>query len=166
MSDDVLDIGAAVSGVLIRITLVVVVAGGAWLLAPGIVWQIIALILVGVGAVLPQTGGAWFALIVVPFALITQPVDPGRACLAVLIVHLGHVLATMSLTMPARSRIALRALRPTAVRFVGVQVIAQALAIVAVLLPSAAGAGVPWLAPVGAVAVVAAAALLLRHVRR
>ncbi|WP_460795020.1 hypothetical protein [Microbacterium sp. GXF0217] len=166
MSDDALDIGAAVPAVLIRITLVVVVAGGAWMLEPGIVWQSIALILVVAGAVLPQTGGAWFALIVVPFALITQPEDPARACLAVLIVHLGHVLATMSLSIPLRARVALRALRPTGVRFVWVQAIAQAVAVVAVLLPSAEGTGVAWLAPIGAVAVATAAVLLLRHVRR
>ena len=166
MSDDTLDIGAAVPGAFIRIALVVVVAGGAWMLEPGIVWQIIALILAGVGAVLPQTGGVWFALVIVPFALITQPVDPGRTCLAVLIVHLGHVLATLSLSIPLRARIALQALRPTAVRFLGVQVIAQAVAVVAVLLPSADGRGIPWLAPIGAVAVAGAAVLLLRHVRR
>lgn len=166
MSDDTLDVGASVPGWLVRIALIGVVGGGAWMLEPGIVWQIIALLLVGVGAVLPQTGAVWFALIVVPFALITQPADLWRTCLAVLVVHLGHVLATLSLTMPARSQIALRALRPTGARFLGVQVTAQAVAVAAVLLPSADGTGAPWLAPVGAVAVAAAAALLLRHVRR
>lgn len=166
MSDDTLDIGASVPGWLMRIALIGVVAGGAWMLEPGIVWQIIALLLVLVGAVLPQTGAAWFAMVIVPFALIVQPADLWRACLAVFVVHLGHVLATMSLTMPARSQVALQALRPTAMRFIGVQGIAQLGAITAVLLPSADATGIAWLAPIGAAAVVGVAVLLLRHVRR
>ncbi|MFB7252272.1 hypothetical protein [Microbacterium sp. NPDC056234] len=166
MKDDTLDIGASVPGLLVRVALVGVVGGGAWLLQPGIGWQIIAVVAVVGGAVWPQTGLAWFAMIVVPFALITQPVDLGRACLAVLVVHLGHVLATLSLTVPIRSRIALRALRPTAVRVLTVQLTAQVIAIIAVLLPSADGRGIAWLAPIGALAVVGAAVLLLRRVRR
>lgn len=166
MTDDTLDIGASVPGVLVRIALVCVVGGGTWLLHPGIGWQIIAVIAVGVGAALPQTGMAWISMIVVPVALIMQPVDLGRACLAVLVLHLGHVLATLSLTMPARSWIALQALRPTAMRFLGAQAVGQVVAIVAVLLPAADGSGTAWLGPIGAAAVVAVAVLLLRHVRR
>ncbi|UYO95864.1 hypothetical protein OED01_09605 [Microbacterium sp. M28] len=166
MRDDALDIGTALPGVFIRIALFAVVGGGAWLLHPGIGWQVIAVAAVAGGAAWPQTGLAWFATIVVPFALITQPVDLGRTCLAVLVVHLGHVLATLSLTVPIRSRIALRALRPTALRLLLVQSIAQIVAVVAVLLPSAEGRGIAWLAPIGALAVVGVAVVLLRHVRR
>lgn len=166
MNDDTLDIGASVPGLLVRVALVCVVGGGTWLLQPGIGWQVIAVIAAAVGAALPQTGMAWFAMVVVPMALITQPIDLGRACLAVLVVHLGHVLATLSLTVPIRSRIALRALRPTAMRFLAAQLVAQVFAIVAVVLPSGDGRGVAWLAPIGAAAVAGAAVLLLRHVRR
>ncbi|WP_243225954.1 hypothetical protein [Microbacterium sp. CIAB417] len=166
MTDDRLVIGAWVPAGLVRVLLVLVVGGAVWLLQPGIGWQAIAVIAVVAGAILPQTGLAWFAMLVLPFALLTQPPDLGRACLAVLAVHAGHVLATLSLTMPVRSRIALRALRPTARRFAVAQAIGQAAAACAVLLPAADGAGAAWIAPVGAVGVVALAVLLLQRVRR
>lgn len=164
MRRDALDIGPAVHGTVPRVALVAVVGVAVLLLQPPLFWQAVAGIAAVVGGVLPRTMTGWLALAVVPLALVMQPVDLARTMIAVALIHAGHVLATLVLTVPARSRIALAALRPTALRFLGVQAIAQAVAVVAVILPTADGRGIPWAAPIGAVAVALVALLLIRRV--
>jgi len=162
MRDDVLEIGPWIPGVVPRVALVALVAGASAALGLAAGWQAAAVAAVIIGAVWPRTGLAWFSLVVVPLAVLWQPIDLGHTMIAVAALHLGHVLATMMLAVPVRSRVSLAALRPTAIRLVGVQVVAQALAVVAIVLPRADGAGLAWAAPLGACAVAILAVLLLR----
>jgi hypothetical protein len=164
MKDDTLELGLWIPGAMLRLGAVAVVACAVVILQPGIGWEVLAVLAALAGSIVPITGLGWIALAVIPFALILEPMELGRASLAVLTVHLGHVLATLSLTMPIRSRVSLRALRPTAVRFAVVQLVAQALMVAAVIFASEEGR-VPWLAPVGALAVAGLALVLLRRVR-
>lgn len=161
MRDDVLEIGPWIPGVVPRIALVALVAGASAALGLAIGWQTAAVATAALGAIWPRTGLAWFSLAVVPLGVLWQPLGLAPTMLAVAALHLGHVLAAMMLAIPARSRVSLAALRPTAMRWLGVQVVAQALAVVAVALPRADGPGLAWAAPVGAGAVAILAVLLL-----
>jgi len=76
-------------------------------------------------------------------------------------VHLVHVLTTLILVVPVGARIVLRALRPTALRFLAVQAAAQPLTFL-VMLGSARGiVDAPWAVVAGAGALVALAVVLI-----
>lgn len=165
MRRDTIMIGPAVSGAVLRGVAVALVAAAALALQPPPFWQAAAVLAAVTGAVFPRTGLFWVALLVVPLALLMDEVSLWRTALAIAVVHAGHVLATLSLAIPARSRVALSALRPASVRWAGIQVISQAVAGAALIVPRAEGAGLAWAAPVGALAVALLAVLLLRRAR-
>lgn len=164
MKDDVLLIGRAVPGALIRAAGAGVSIVGAWLVGAPLFWIAVAAVAAVVGAIVPRTMFAWIALAVIPVALILQPSDLPRTCVAIAALHLGHVLATLSGVVSLRSRVALRALVPTARRVVIVQLVAQAAAVLSFAIPAADGRGAAWIAPVGALAVAATAVILVRGI--
>ncbi|GGF33008.1 hypothetical protein GCM10010922_05090 [Microbacterium sorbitolivorans] len=163
MSRDELAIGAAIPGFALRILGVAVVAGAALALQPAPFLQIASIVLAVAGAVFPRTGLSWVALLVVPLALLVGDASPARTAIAIAAVHLGHVLATLCLAIPGRSRAALAALAPTARRWIGVQLVSQVVAAAILLVPRADGSGLAWAAPIGAIAVAGLAYLLLRR---
>ncbi|MFP3607991.1 hypothetical protein, partial [Paraburkholderia sp. SIMBA_053] len=70
-------------------------------------------------------------------------------------MHAIHVLPALSLVVPLRSRLAVRVLRPTFLRFGIVQLLSQPLVFAMWLLaPSGVDRGTEWLAPVAAAALV------------
>jgi hypothetical protein len=166
MSRDELAIGPAVPGFALRIGGVAVVAAAVLVLQPAPFWQAASLLAAVAGAVFPRTGLAWAALVVVPLAVLTGDASPSRTAVAIAAVHLGHVLASLSLVIPGRSRVALAALAPTAVRWCGVQLVSQAVAAAIVLIPRADGSGLSWAAPIGGLAVALLAVVLLRRAER
>ena len=163
MSRDELAIGPAIPGFALRILGVAVAAGAVIALHPAPFWQVAAFVLAVVGAVFPRTGFAWVALMVVPLALLFDDASPSHTAIAIAAVHLGHVLASLTLAIPGRSRVALAALAPTARRWLGIQLDSQAVAAAVLLVPRAGGSGLAWAAPVGAIAVALLAYLLLRR---
>jgi hypothetical protein len=92
--------------------------------------------------------------------LVSEP-DLGRAMLAVFIVHLIHVLTSLTLVVPRGSRVVLAALRRSGVRLVAVQTIAQPVTVAALLVTAGAAGATPWAVVAAAVAVAAAAAVLI-----
>jgi hypothetical protein len=97
--------------------------------------------------------------------LISEP-DLGRAMIAVLVVQLIHVLMSLSLVIPAGSRVVIAALRPSALRLLAVQAIAQPVSVVVMVVTQGSTQTVPWAAVAGAVAVVALTATLLVRANR
>lgn len=164
MKDDVLLIGRAVPGALIRVAGVGVAIVGAWLVGAPLFWVVVAAVAAVVGAIVPRTMFAWIALAAIPVALVLQSPDLGRTCVAIAALHLGHVLATLSGVVSLRSRVALRALIPTTQRVLIVQFVSQAAALFAFAIPVADGRGAAWIAPVGALAVTATAVILVRAI--
>ncbi|GGO61050.1 hypothetical protein GCM10010910_07940 [Microbacterium nanhaiense] len=165
MRRDQIVIGPAVSGVVLRAAAVAVAAGAAAALQPAPFWQVTLVLVAVAGAVLPRSGMAWVALLVLPVALLAGEVSPWRTAVAIAAVHALHVLASLALAIPARSRVALAALRPTAARWLGVQLVSQLVAAAVLVMPRAVGAGIAWAAPVGALAVALLAIILLRRAR-
>ncbi|KQS09932.1 hypothetical protein ASG04_04900 [Curtobacterium sp. Leaf183] len=117
-------------------------------------WLVIAAVLAVAAAVLPR--GPFAALLVVQLAI----AGIGGSNLAVLVLTTHLVLATSLLWAwtPRTARVQLRALVPSALRFVVVQVGVQAVAFVVVGLFGDAGpVGGVWLAVAGAVGLLALA---------
>lgn len=117
-------------------------------------WLVVAAVLAVAAAVLPR--GPFAALLVVQLAI----AGIGGSNLAVLVLTTHLVLATSLLWAwtPRTARVQLRALVPSALRFVVVQVGVQAVAFVVVGLFGDAGpVGGVWLAIAGAVGLLALA---------
>ncbi|MCI1020047.1 hypothetical protein HWD99_15570 [Microbacterium sp. C5A9] len=160
-ANDSLETAPAVSWLVLRMALVAVAAAGAFLLCPLVGWQWTAVILALLGAVLPPTFGAWGAIACIVIGMLTSEPDLGRAMLAVLVVHLLHVLTSLALVVPRGSRIVLGALRRSAVRVLVVQAIAQPVTVAVMLGTAGATPALPWAVAASAGAVVAAAVLLI-----
>ncbi|KQZ25240.1 hypothetical protein [Microbacterium sp. Root553] len=160
--NDTLQTAPAVSWIAVRIALVAVVAVGAFVLNPLVGWQWVAVILAVTAAVLPQTFAAWGGAACIVIGMLLSEPDVGRATLAVLVVHAIHILTSLTLVIPGGTRVVLAALRPTAIRFVLVQAIAQPLTIAVMLGVDGIRGTAPWAIVAGGVAVAAAAVLLLR----
>ncbi|WP_156759416.1 hypothetical protein [Microbacterium karelineae] len=140
---------AALPGIAPRIALAAAAAAGG-LLNEVTLWQVAAAACGILAAIARPLRTGYLVAALVVMALLQQDPSLARACAAVLIVHAIHVLTSASLVIPVRARVTLRAARPGAIRFVAVQAIGQAAAILAVGLPP--GPGLVWLAPAGAAA--------------
>lgn len=158
--NDSLETAPAVSWLVLRVALVAVAATGAFVLCPLVGWQWAAVVLALLGAALPPTFGGWGAIACIVIGMLVSEPDLGRAMLAVLIVHLIHVLTSLTLVVPRGSRVVLAALRPSGVRLVAVQAIAQPVTVAVLLVTAGAAGATPW-AVVAAAAAVAAAAVML-----
>lgn len=158
---------ADISGLAPRIALLIVAGWGMLVLVPTPMWQVTGMVVVLIGVVAPRSLAAWMGLAAVPIGLLSTDPTAGRTALAVLIVHAAHVLASLTLVVPARSHLSARALRASARRFVVIELIAQPLAFGATILTGTApAAGVVWLAPAGAALLLGAVLLVLRVLRR
>ncbi|WP_311259270.1 hypothetical protein [Microbacterium sp. WCS2018Hpa-9] len=169
-ANDSLQTDPAVSWLVVRGALVAAVAVGAAALCPVIGWQVAAVVLAIVAAVLPQTFAAWGSVGCLVIGMLISEPDLGRAMIAVLVVQLIHVLMSLSLVIPAGSRVVIAALRPSGLRLLVVQVIAQPVTVVVMVVGGVAAQGststVPWAAVAGAGAVVALTATLLVRANR
>lgn len=164
--NDTLQTAPAVSWIVVRVVLIAVVAAGAFVLNPLVGWQWVAVILAVTAAVFPQTFAAWGGVACIMIGMLLSEPDLGRAMLAVLVVHVIHVLTSLTLVIPRGARVVFAALRPTAVRFVLVQAIAQPLTIAVMLGVDGAEGTAPWAVVAGGGAVVALAVLLLVKANR
>ncbi|GGD85175.1 hypothetical protein [Microbacterium murale] len=163
--------GAAVPAVILRLGLVAVVAVAAALLIPVLGWQIAAVAAVVLGVVLPQTFGGWMAIACLAVGMVMHEPSIWRALVAVLVVHIIHVVSSLMLVIPWRGRVVLAALRPTLRRLLLVQLVAQPLTLLVMLIflsgrTSSGGITVEGAAIAGAVALAALAVLFLMRVKR
>jgi len=132
--NDSLSIGPSIHGVWLRaLTVGIAVAAGA---ALGLAWGWLGVLLVAalVGVVLPFTAGVWISAVVLIGALLTQPASFATVAITAAAVHALHVLGSLLLVVRVSSRVSLRALAPTAKRFVFIQLFTQALGVVVGLL--------------------------------
>lgn len=120
-----LEIGPWVPLVALRVALVAA-ACVAFAVAP-LPYALIAVALALVGAVLPASLLGWAAAFVIAMAQLAHPAavaDP-RGYIALIAVHLLHVLAGLILVLPARGRLQVRALAVPARRWLIIEVVAQ-----------------------------------------
>lgn len=158
--DETLRIGASAPGAVMRVLIVLVAVTAAALLDAPPVWFAVVAALALFGAAMPARGGSWAAAAVLVALLVVLGPDGGRASAVVAAVHALHVLGALSLVVPATARVTLQALRPTAVRFAGVQAVGQAVLFVIAAVPTRGS--LPLAAIAGAVAVFVLAITALR----
>ena len=156
--NDRLSTERAFPSVVLRLALVVVVAVAAVVLIPVIGWQVLALAAVVVGVVFPPSFGGWIAIVCLAVGMLMSEPNIWRAMLAVLVVHLVHVLSSLILVTSWRGRVVAATLRPTLRRLLVVQLIAQPLTVLVMLLFLGAG-GVDGDITVEGAAIAGAAAL-------
>lgn len=117
-------------------------------------WLVVALVLAVAAAVLPR--GPFAALLVVQLAI--AGLSGSNLVVLVLTTHLVLATSLLWAWTPRTARVQLRALAPSALRFVVVQVGVQAVGFVVVALFSGTGpVGGVWLAVAGAVGLLALA---------
>lgn len=149
-ANDRLSTGPAVPGAILRLCLPAAAVLAA-LLLPVIGWQIAVIGLAVVGMLFPQTFAGWGSIAGVAIGLLLAEPHIWQAMAAVLLVHVIHVLSSLLPVLPWRGAVVLIALRPTLLRLLAVQAIAQAVTL-AVMLVHDSGAVVSGAALVGAAA--------------
>ncbi|MFK4760231.1 hypothetical protein ACI3KS_04775 [Microbacterium sp. ZW T5_45] len=159
--NDRIETPVAVSGVIIRAALVAAVCLGAAVLVPVIGWSIAAVVCGLLAAAYPASQAGWGAVACFVVGMLIAGPDLGRSMLAVLLVQVILQLGALALVVPLRARVVLAALRPSAVRLVVGQAIAQPATFLVVQATSVAAPVMPWLALVGGGAVLGMSILLL-----
>ncbi len=133
----------------------------------GAPWPEIAVALALVAAAVPRWLAAWVLIGVLAFSVLLEPSpSPARVLLLVLAAHVLHVLAAWTLVIPARARFQPAILLPGLRRLVLVQVPVQLAAAGVLALVNGRPPGLPALAVVAGVAVVALVVLLARPLLR
>lgn len=160
---DRLSIGSSLPGFALLGLAVLVAVGGGMLLGMPTGWLIAMGIAALASGLVPQIGGTWMAAAALAVFLLSDAPAPARTAIAIVAVHLLHVLGSLLLVVSLRARIALRALRPTGIRFVVVQAIAQAAALLVAVLPQSGT--LPLAVVAGAAAVLAVAIIGIRMLR-
>lgn len=158
--------GVAMPAVVLRLGLVAVVMIGALVLIPLIGWQIVAIAAAVVGAVLPQAFGGWIAIACFAVGMLMDEPSIWRAMFAVLVVHVVHVLSSLLLVTSWRGRVVLTALRPTLRRLLLIQLLAQPLTLLVMLLFLSADVTVAGASIAGAAALAAITVLFLLQAKR
>jgi hypothetical protein len=158
------DGGRCVPGILPRVAVVILsLAAFALLPTP---YSYVAIALAVIGALLPPTLATWGCLLVIGLGQLARPADAGDWHLyaALAVVHLLHVVGALSMVIDPRGMLQLRALRRPLARWAMIQVPAQAVLAMALLVREFAVAGSVLLgafAIVGAVSAAAAIVLLM-----
>lgn len=129
-------------------------------------WRVTILCLGLLGAIVPATYAFWGIPIVAAVAVLTADPDPWRTSIAVLATHIVIALGPLSLALSPGVRVVLAALRPTAVRFLWLQVAAQCAAWLTLAITTVgSGRGGASFAIVGGASFVLLAILLLQRLR-
>lgn len=164
-ANDSVSTGIALSWLVLRAMLLAVVVIGAAVLSPLIGWLIAAVALGVIGAALPQSFAAWGSVACLLIGMMIAGPDLGRTMLAVFVVHAVHVLTTLNLVVPVGARVVVGALRPTLIRFLVVQAMAQPLTLLVMLGATAGVAVIPWAVVAGAAALLALVFLLISSMK-
>lgn len=158
-----LAIGPAVPGAVLPVAAAVFGAGGAALIGMPTLWVAVIGAAPLLGGVVRVVGGTWVAAALLMIGLVAADAAPWRTAVVIVVVHLLQVLGSLMLVVPLRALLALRALVPTAVRFVRVQLVCQAVGLLASLLPTRAG--LPVAVIIGSAATLLFAVMAARMLR-
>ncbi|GAA3944914.1 hypothetical protein GCM10022383_23510 [Microbacterium soli] len=158
-----LDIGPAIPGSVLPVVAAAAATGASAAMGLPQGWVGAAGALALLGGIVRQSGGAWLAAAVPTVSLLLAPPNPWRTAAVIGAVHALHVLGSLMLVVPLRSRIALAALRPAARCFLLVQLVGQAVGAGAWLV--AGHSGLPAAVIAGALAVLAFTILMVGRLR-
>lgn len=160
-------VSGSVPGVVLRALLVVIALGSTVLLVDSFFFQLCAFVLATLGAIAPRTFASWASIAVIVIALALKEPEIQRLAIAILAVHAVHVLASLTLVVPAMTKIQLRVLRGSLARFLLVQAIVLPVALGAmVLMADGEEVGYAWLAPIAAGSLLVAITVIMMGFRR
>lgn len=149
-SNDRLSTPAAVPGAVLRLLLPAVAVVAA-LLLPVLVWQLAVIGLALLGMLFPHTFAGWLSIAGVGIGMLLAEPGIWQTMIAVLVVHVMHVMSSLMSVMPWRGPVVLSALWPTLRRLLAIQAVAQPVTLV-VLLTHGSGTTVSGAALVGGAA--------------
>jgi hypothetical protein len=164
--DDTLRIGPAVPGAVLPLLLIVIAVTAGFALQVPIGWVVASGVSAALSGFARMAAGPWLAAAILVVMMLAAEPTLWRTAVVILAVHLLHVLGSLALVVPLRSRVALRALRPTAIRFLLVELVAQAVGAGATLLPVIGGLPIAGLAAAAAVLVLALVGVRMLAQRR
>ncbi|WP_194419871.1 hypothetical protein [Microbacterium abyssi] len=153
--------GPAIPGPLLHALLPTTAALAALMLVPILGWQLAVVGTALLGTLFPQTLGGWLSIACLAVGMLLGTPTIWSASAAVLLVHLMQVLSSLLPVVPWRGRVLVRALGPTIRRLLGVQLIAQPITLIMMLVRESDGVAVHGAAIVGAAAVAGFACLFL-----
>lgn len=162
---------ASVPAAVLRLAFIAFVALAALMLIPVVGWQIAAVAMAALGVLLPQIFGGWFAIGCLAVGMLMSEPSIWRALVAVFVVHVIHVISSLLFVIPWQGRVVLAALRPTLRRLLMVQLVAQPLTLLIMVLfvPGGHSSGavtVEGAAIAGAIALAVFAVLFLMRAKR
>lgn len=163
---ETLNIGAAVPGPLVSVAAAAVAVAAGSLIGMPAGWTALIAASVLLSGAMRLIGGAWIAAGALVIALAASDPSPWRTATVIAAVHLLQVLGSLMLVVPLRSRVALRGLAPTAVRFAIVQAFCQAFGLLAWLLPTRSGLPAAVLVSAAGVLLFAVVVVLILRTRR
>jgi hypothetical protein len=158
--------GPAVPGALLHALLPVTAAIAALTVVPVVGWQIAVVAFAVLGMLFPQTLGGWLSIACIAVGMLIAEPDVWRTMISVLLVHVVHVLSALLPIVPWRGRVVLAALRPTLIRLLLIQAVAQPVVLAVMLVHVAGTVTLGSAVLVGAAAVAGLAILFLRGIRR
>ena len=159
--DDRISTPPAIPGGVLHALLPVTAAIAAVCIVPILGWQIAIVAFAVLGMLFPHTMGGWLSIACIAIGMLLAEPDIGRTMIAVLLVHILHVLSSLLPIVPWRGGAVLAALRPTLVRLVLIEAVAQPVALVVMLVHGAGVTAVGGAVLVGAAAVAGLAILFL-----
>lgn len=163
---DWVDTQVAIPGAVLHVLLPAIAAVTAWLLVPVLGWQVAAVSTALIGMLLPQTLGGWFSIACLAVGMLLSETSIWLVSLAVLLVHIIHVLSALLPVVPWRGRVVIAALWPTLRRLFVVQLIAQPITIGVMLVWTSTDTVIGGAALIGAAGLVGFSILFLQRVGR
>ena len=160
-ADDRISLGPAIPGAVLHALLPVTAAIAAVCIVPILGWQVAIVAFAVLGMLVPQTLGGWLSIACIAVGMLLAEPDIGRTMIAVLLVHILHVLSSLLPIVPWRGGVALAALRPTLIRLVLIEAVAQPITLVVILVHGSGATAVGGAVLVGAAAVTGLAVLFL-----
>lgn len=150
----------------LRLAIVLIGTAASFAMTDVVHWRVAVIALGVLGSLLPVTYAFWAIPLVLALGVLTGAPDPWRTSIAVLASHLVITLAPLTVMLSPGVRVLLSALRPTAIRFLWLQVAAQGAAWVTFAITTmGAGRGGASFAIVGGASFVILAVLLLHRLR-
>jgi hypothetical protein len=157
------EIGVRVPLVALRATIAVLGAALSLVELQGF-WLVVGFILSAGAALAPRFLSAWLLILVLGVSIFWQTPSPEnwRFYIVLAGIHLVHVLAAQALSVPVTAWLQLRVLVRPLRRYVVIQVISQALAVLVLVVTAGAhNISLPVLGILGAVALIAIALVLV-----
>lgn len=162
-TNDRVSTGPAIPGALLRAGLPITAVFAA-LLVPVIGWQLAVIGLAVLGMLFPQTFAGWLSIAALAIGLLLAEPGIWQTMIAVLLVHVIHVLSSLLPALPWRGAVVMTALWPTLRRLLAVQAIAQPVTLAVLLVDASGAAVVSGAALAGAMAVAVFAIVILIRV--